>query len=261
MRNILKTALYSIAFLARSVARIFQRDPEVTVLMYHAVDDSGWKHAIPPTVFWKQIDYLRGQRAMVSLADVVAHARGETKLTKHSVALTFDDGYYGLMQVMPRLLELGIPFTLFVPSDTTVPTNSARSRRMTWDDIRPFANNPLVTIAAHGRTHRKLTQVPHEEIKGEIEGCIDDIEAKIGKRPFCFAYPYGDKNAAVVHAVREAGYEAAYAITEGTIQTGDDLFILKRVQVDRTVNFSLFCMRLTRAVDIHQHFMRLMRNT
>lgn len=252
MRNALKSSLYTLAFFLRTIARLFVREPEVVILMYHAVDNSGWKHAIAPEKFRAQIQYLRAKKRLVPLADVVAYARGEKELPHGSVALTFDDGYAGLKDALLDLMAQEIPVTLFIPSDTSVPTNSAGFPRLSWDELRTLAHSPLFSIQAHSRTHRKLTQLSPSECDLEIRGSADDIERELGRRSEYFAFPYGDKNPDVVKAVRSAGYEAAFAITEGVIRPGDNVFTLKRVQVDATINAFLFKVRLTRAVDIHR---------
>ena len=50
---------------------------EAVVLMYHAIDRSGWKPSVTPEMFERQMRYLAQKGWVVPLTDVVAYAKGE----------------------------------------------------------------------------------------------------------------------------------------------------------------------------------------
>ena len=260
VRNFLKTALAVISFIFARSARIFLRTSEVIVIMYHAIDHSGWKLSVTPEEFERQIRYLAQKGWAVPLNAVVAHAKGSKTLPAHAVAVTFDDGYRDLLTtVLPVLERYGIPATVFIPSDLSVQTDLSGRARLTEEEVRMLATSPLITLGSHARVHRKFTGLSFEEMLNESETSALELEKMSGKRPSFFAYPFGARSPGAERAVERTGYDAAFGITEGTIRRGDNLFALRRVQVDGTMNFFLFRLRLTSAIDWNRRIVDFLR--
>lgn len=260
LRSLFKISLAVISFLVARVARIFERTPQVVVLMYHAIDHSGWKLSITPKTFERQMKYLAQKGWAVPLADIVSYAKDEKKLSAHAVAVTFDDGYHDLLTtVLPILERHHIPATVFIPSDFSAPVDPSGTPRLTEEELRTLAESPLITIGSHAKTHRKFTELSPKEMKNEAEDSANALARMAGKRPHFFAYPFGARSTQAERAVQEAGYEAAFGITEGLVRRGDDLFRLKRVQIDGTMNSPLFRLRLTAAVDWNRRIVDLLR--
>ena len=259
-RNLLKTILALISFLVAQVARIFCNTPQVIVLMYHAIDRSGWKLAVSPEAFERQMKYLARKGWGASLVDVILYAKREKKLPAHTVAVTFDDGYRDLLTtVLPILERYHIPATVFIPSDISVRTDPIGRPRLTEEELRSLARSPLITIGSHAKTHRKFTELSLEEMRNESEESAKVLARISGERPRFFAYPFGARSACAERAVKDVGYEAAFSITEGTIHQGDNLFRLKRVQIDGTMSYLLFRLRLTSAVDWNRRIVDALR--
>lgn len=253
VRNLLKTILAIVSLIVARVVGTFSRSTEAVVLMYHAIDRSGWKLAVSPEAFERQMRYLSEKKLTVSIADIVSYAKGTTGNTTfpvRAVAVTFDDGYRDLLTtVLPILEQYRIPATVFIPSNLSVRTDPSGRVRLTEEDVRMLAKSPLITIGSHARSHKKFTELSSEDMQSESKGSADELARMIGRRPRFFAYPFGARTQEAEQAVEAAGYEAAFGITEGTVRPGDALFRLKRVQIDGTMHFSLFRLRLTRAVD------------
>lgn len=260
MRKALKLSTATVAWVLRTLTLPFVRAPEVIVLMYHAIDRSGWKLSVTPEEFERQMSHLARKGWAVPLANVVSYAKEEKKLPAHAVAVTFDDGYRDLLTtVLPILERHNIHATVFVPSDLSVRTDPDGRMRLTKEELRTLAQSPLVTIGSHAKTHRKFTELTSEEMQNEARESADTLESMLGKRPSFFAYPFGARSSIAETTVKDAGYEAAFGITEGTIHQGDDLFRLKRVQVDGTMNFILFRLRLTSAVEWNRRVVDVFR--
>ncbi len=260
MRKTLKLSMVAIAWCVAQVARIFRRTPQVVVLMYHAIDRSGWKLSVTPETFERQMSYLARKGWAVPLADVVSYAKEEKKLHAHAVAVTFDDGYRDLFTtVLPILERYKIHATVFVPSDLSVRTDPEDRLRLTEEELKKLAQSPFITIGSHAHTHRKFTELSQGEMQNESKESAGTLERILGERPRFFAYPFGARSSDAEHAVKDAGYEAAFGITEGTIRQGDNLFRLKRVQIDSTMNHLLFRLRLTSAVDWNRRIVDSLR--
>ncbi|HEY4501212.1 MAG TPA: polysaccharide deacetylase family protein [Candidatus Paceibacterota bacterium] len=261
-RSLFKLIGALIAYGIRTITRIGTREPEVIVLMYHAIDTSVWKLSVTPEMFERQMQYLAKKNWTVPLAEVVAYAKGEKKLPAHAVAVTFDDGYRDVLTAaLPILERYSIPATVFVPSDVSVRTSPDDMPRLTEEELRILARSPFITIGSHAETHRKFTELVPKEMKNESVNSAEKLTDILGKRPVFFAYPFGARSKVAETAVKDAGYEAAFGITEGLIQKGDNLFSLKRVQVDGTMSFLLFRLRLTAAVDWNRRIVDALRAT
>lgn len=255
MRRALKVYAVAVAWVFRTLMLLFTRESEVIVLMYHAVDRSNWKLAVPPGIFERQMRHLARKGWIVSLANVVAYVKGEKNLPGRAVAITFDDGYQDVLTiVLPILERYQIPITIFVPSNLSAKTGPGGRARLSGEELRVLARSPLITIGSHAQTHRKFTELSPKQMERELSDSANTLEQMAGKRPRFFAYPFGARTLGAERAVEDAGYDAAFGITEGTIHRGDNLFSLKRVQVDSTMSSLLFRLRLTSAVDWNRRF-------
>lgn len=67
---------------------------------------------------------------------------------------------------------------------------------MSWDEIREFARDPLVTIGAHTRHHLALAKLTDDEVRAEMVESIARIERELGRPCRHFSYPYGDATSA-----------------------------------------------------------------
>lgn len=67
---------------------------------------------------------------------------------------------------------------------------------MSWDELKTFATDPLVTIGAHTITHCNLAHEQADQARHEIAASRERIAAMLERPVKHFAYPYGDKAAA-----------------------------------------------------------------
>jgi peptidoglycan/xylan/chitin deacetylase (PgdA/CDA1 family) len=83
---------------------------------------------------------------------------------------------------------------------------------MTFDQVRNAEKNGLVEIGAHTVTHPFLNQVTVEHQTNEIAGSGETLANLTGHATRYFAYPGGIYQAESINLVREAGFEAAFAV-------------------------------------------------
>lgn len=92
---------------------------------------------------------------------------------------------------------------------------------MTWDELRDFAADPLVTIGAHTKSHHAVSKLSAEAAREEIAGSVARIEHELGRACRHFSFPYGgadsagDRDFAIA---REAGLETAVTTRKGLIR-------------------------------------------
>jgi len=98
----------------------------------------------------------------------------------------------------------------------------SRDLCMSWDELRPFADDPLVTIGAHTVSHCNLAHARDEIARQEMVLSRDRIEAALQLPVRHFAYPYGDKAAAAARefeTTRSLGFATAVTTRPGMIFT------------------------------------------
>lgn len=71
-----------------------------------------------------------------------------------------------------------------------------RSLCLSWDEVKAFADDPLVTIGAHSISHCNLAKQSEEIATREMAASRARIEQALERPVQHFAYPYGDREAA-----------------------------------------------------------------
>ena len=143
--------------------------------------------------------------------------------------MTFDDAYRSVLDALPTLRGLGLPATVFVATGFAdaggrpldVPELAAEATAqpdelatMTWDELRTIAGDG-VAIGSHTVSHAHLPRLSDAELDRELGEARGRVEDEIGGPCRLFAYPYGEHDERVQDAVRRAGYEAAFALSDG----------------------------------------------
>ena len=188
------------------------------VLCYHAVS-ADWpaQLAVTPERFEQQLRLLvrRGYRGATFAQALSA---------RKALAVTFDDGMRSVLdRAAPILRTLGLPATVFVPTDLVGgdgPMSWPGVERwlgsphehelvpLGWDELRLLRDEGW-EIASHTRTHARLIKLGDAELREELEGSRARLEAELGEPCRTLAYPYGEADDRVIEAARAAGYEAA----------------------------------------------------
>jgi peptidoglycan/xylan/chitin deacetylase (PgdA/CDA1 family) len=108
---------------------------------------------------------------------------------------------------------------------------------MSWDELKPFAGEPLVGIGAHSITHCNIAQQSDEIASQEITVSRAQIEDALQRPVLHFAYPYGDKAAAgrrEFALAKAAGFKTAVTTRPGMIfpEIAEHLTALPRVSLN-----------------------------
>lgn len=98
---------------------------------------------------------------------------------------------------------------------------AANASLMNWDEITTLAAHPLATIGAHTIHHYALKRLSRDDALGEMVRSADILEARLGKRPRHFAYPYGYAGAVGTREVElalQAGFLSAVTTRHGVLR-------------------------------------------
>jgi peptidoglycan/xylan/chitin deacetylase (PgdA/CDA1 family) len=99
-----------------------------------------------------------------------------------------------------------------------------------WEKIRGLASNGM-EIAGHSATHAHLTELCDTALAREVGDSRDEIHRNTVGMVRWLAYPYGEHDARVRAASRDAGYLAGFTFEGGLAAACDDLFQLPRIPV------------------------------
>ena len=113
----------------------------------------------------------------------------------------------------------------------------ARDLCMSWDELKPFADDPLVTIGAHTITHCNLAKQTEATATFEMTTSRMRIEAELQRPAAHLAYPYGDRIAAGPREfalARAAGVKTAVTTRPGMLfpESAAHITALQRVSLN-----------------------------
>ena len=116
-------------------------------------------------------------------------------------------------------------------------TAIAREFCMSWEELKAFADDPLVTIGAHTVTHCNLARQSEETASFELASSRARIETALQRPVLHLAYPYGDRIAAGPREFRlaqTAGFKTAVTTRPGMVfpESAAHLTALQRVSLN-----------------------------
>jgi peptidoglycan/xylan/chitin deacetylase (PgdA/CDA1 family) len=194
------------------------------ILCYHAVSPT-WPAAlsVTPEALDSQLSALvrRGYRG-ARFSDALSG-----KVDGRVVSVTFDDGYRSVLELAKPILDShGYPGTIFVPTDWP-----EQAGAMHWQGIDGWLDTPhehelgtltwqeLVELAdagweigSHTCSHPHLPDLDDATLTHELRSSKERLEAELDQPCVSLAYPYGETDARVADATREAGYHWAGTI-------------------------------------------------
>jgi peptidoglycan/xylan/chitin deacetylase (PgdA/CDA1 family) len=220
---------------------------DVAILCYHAVSED-WPNvaAIDQAGLERQVGHLlkRGYRPRTLSEAFSPGARGR------SLVVTFDDAFRSVLERgLPVLERLGVPATLFVPTDF-----AAEAAPMTWSTLGRWQDGPFEEelrcmsweevrrlaaagweVGSHTCSHPKLTEIEAEVAADELERSRAACEEALQRPCTTFAYPFGAHDEEVVGLARGAGYELAVTLGERLLEprVRDDRLRLSREGIYR----------------------------
>jgi len=113
----------------------------------------------------------------------------------------------------------------------------ARDLCMSWDELKNFADDPLVTIGAHTVTHCNLAKQSEATAAFEMQTSRTRIEEMLARPVLHFAYPYGNRIAAGPREfalARACGFKTAVTTRPGMLfpESAGHLTALQRVSLN-----------------------------
>lgn len=133
-------------------------------------------------------------------------------ITKASnqVSIQFDDGFKGIYDCLPYLIEEQIPIELFV-----ITARIGKEGYLTAEELIALDQSGLVRISAHTHQHIELGHASQEEMRSELMESKKVLEQILGKTVDGICYPRGVFSSVVVSVVESCGFKAQYSSLPG----------------------------------------------
>ncbi len=239
-----------VVLLFSTVARAEQAD--FVVLCYHDVKDEILKdvdndqYAVSTDTLVAHFNWLKAHGySVISFDDVLAAQRGEKKLAKRSVLLTFDDGYRSFYTRIYPLLKLYNYPAVFALVGSWLEVEAGgvidygdelvpREKFLSWDEIKEMHTSGLIEFASHSYDLHKgiianpqanlipaaITHTYHNEknlyetraeylvrVSNDLQHNSKLIERQLGVKPRIMVWPYGAYNHHTLQLAKESGME------------------------------------------------------
>jgi peptidoglycan/xylan/chitin deacetylase (PgdA/CDA1 family) len=204
----------------------------IPVLLYHCVTSEPppglERWTVTEALFGEHLTVIADSGAeLLTVSQLVARLRSGTPMESAPVVVTFDDGWADFAGAAERMAARGVPSTLYVTSDYL-----GRAGCLTPDRLRA-AVACGVEVGAHGNSHSRLDELPHDRLVREVREPRTVLEDILQADVAGFAYPHGSYDNRVRHCVVEAGYESGVAVKHAFSHPDDDLFALARLMLTR----------------------------
>ncbi len=205
---------------------------QLPVLMYHhiqtkeaAADNKQAALTVSTDFFRAHMQYLKDRNYNIaSMADLVNFFDSGTAIPKHSVLLTFDDGYQDFYtDAFPVLQGFGFEATVF--TSTGLINNPGY---LTWDEI--LSMNGVILFANHTWSHKNVG-VADSIMQYEISVADTQLSERGLNTPKVFAYPYGLDSIQAEKYLESLGYKMSFSTKPGNILCKGKRFDLPRVRV------------------------------
>ena len=177
---------------------------------------------VPRAEFRKQMDWLdrRGYQA-VTLDEVENAWTGKGTLPGKPIVVSFDDGYRPQYTfAFPQLRRHGWPGLLDL---------KAVGSDLYSHEVRQMIGSGW-ELASHTISHLDLTTMGGADLRREVSGSRAMLRREYRVPVDNFCYPSGRYDAAVIAAVRAAGYRGA-TTTDPGLASKDEPYTLKRIRV------------------------------
>jgi peptidoglycan/xylan/chitin deacetylase (PgdA/CDA1 family) len=168
--------------------------------------------------FW----WLTLEKVLRAAPAITLAMRGETRHYRLATAAEKDVAHHDIywwLRALPERQARDVVAEL-AANERISPATAHRDLAMSWNELREFADDPLVTIGAHTRGHYALAKLDDEEARAEMAGSIARIENELGRPCRHFSYPYGCARSAGEREFRiakELGVETAVTTRRGLL--------------------------------------------
>ncbi len=247
-------------YIFNHIARLFRRNRQIPVLMYHNVSNKEKKWSHPyydtntrPDIFIRQMTFLkRNNYQIIDIDKALKIIRNSGYVKERYAVITFDDGYQdNLTNALPVLKEFDFTATVYLATNyINEQSKQFKDHKcLNWKEVIELQDNNI-EIGSHTVSHPQLSTLTHKEVETEIQKSKEIIENKLGKPCTSFSYPYAfpeeDKKFVVFlrNVLLESGYHNSVSTILGTLNKKSDNYFIRRIPVNSGDDESFFRAKL-----------------
>ncbi|GAC1539985.1 MAG: hypothetical protein NVS2B7_11990 [Herpetosiphon sp.] len=181
-------------------------------------------YIVPVDVFAQQMDWLdRSGYHTISPDQLYAYLTTGASLPTKPILLTFDDGHVSEWNnAVPILAKHHFTATFFIMTVTLDKRNYLSSEQVKQLD------GMGMTIGGHTWDHHRVTRYVGEDWQQQISAPTKELAQLTGHPIRYFAYPYGLWNSEAVSHIKDAGFFAAFQLSE-KMDRAEPLYTVRRI--------------------------------
>ena len=186
-------------------------------------------------LWWVALERVIGKATAIDvpMAGVVTRLDTSTPAAKQAAY----ERMHGWLRALPTEHDMQREISALCTRYGVDETPIARELCLSWDELKDFADDPLVTIGAHTITHCNLARQSEDNASFELTSSRARIEAALQRPVLHLAYPYGDRVAAGTREFRlaqAAGFKTAVTTRPGMMfpESAEHLTALQRVSLN-----------------------------
>ena len=227
----------------------------VPILTYHHVNPlEGDMVTVSVDHFEQQMSFLhkKGYHTLF-ISDLVEWMQGNRNISKKSLILTFDDGFWDNHAfAFPILKKYRFKATIFIVTgwisdgrdvarprevvshyqcNQLVSQGQENQIAMNWSEVKEMQDSGLIEIESHTHSHNKELYKDIPALKENLKYSREAILSYLNKNSTCLCWPGGRYSHESIAAAQEAGFTSFCTTERGLNQPGGDLLRLKRVTV------------------------------
>ena len=227
IKNIFMSIIYTISL---QIIFFFHRKikpPYCTIVAYHSIRDNEIER------FKQQMQILKMLTTPIPINYDGPFDRGN----RYSI-VTFDDAFKCVItNALPVMMELQIPFTIFIPAGCLgknphwLENTGDSDEHETISSLKELFELPseIVTFGSHTFDHSDLGRLDHEKARYEIKGSKIVLESQLKREIDYFAFPYGYYNSKLVECCLEAEYKQTFSLAHESPLTPLKTYVRGRV--------------------------------
>lgn len=187
------------------LSSLFSRNNDSKIIFYHDIhlDEIYCKESSTSLeLFIKHINFIK--ESGFSLVKKINNSKNQIKIQ-------FDDGFKGVFDCLPFIIENKIPIEIFL-----IVNKIDTENYLSISQIIEMNNHEFVSFSSHTVSHACLDKLDDIQLKHELEHSKKYLQKILNKEVKSICFPKGLFNDRVVQLAKEIGYDFQYCSIPGS---------------------------------------------